>query len=829
MVDSGSYRWLGLFSRNRVRKEPSQTVGQPSLLDAATSEFRHSDEGRSIIYENEPVADNSGSGTASSQADAVRTAIRNGDVQSATSLSEALRAEHPDIPDGYRLGAAVLHEAGCKREAFDLLKQAEAKFPAETWPLLDQIAFFQRDGNWYEIGECAARLRLLSPQASAGYQFGLMSLVRRNRVTEIGQLIERAMEALPEEEWLLEAAVTHEVQSGQFQRAVRSAETLRLLYPDNVLGYREGGVALRRIGSFEDARDVLQAAAERFASNDWVIVESAWLALRCGNLDDAVNIANAVRDADPTSYAGHMIAVEALRMAGRLEEAERVLAEAVYNLNSSAWLASEGALIAEARGDQENASRIWQSVRTDFPKDLAGYLGGVRMARVASRLDEAERIFNDGYQIFDRSAALLVEGAHVAALGGHFDQASTRWSALRALDPNNQDAYRLGIDASQKAGDEELASSTLLEAAHRFPDAVWIAEYRARLAPTDKVELMALQASLSQLVNMNITIVSGWQDCVDRTYALLSSKDPFFLGRVGGSDTNAVAAYLTNEALGRESTHPDVICHLKIVERYNGYYDRDNDPANFLRYIKSIADCYAEARHAFFCNYQLLSLYFPNNLDKSFYREQFENKIGFQLLANKLLGSRNGLEAFPYTFVEKLASHPQTLMNVFARALPGKRVLVISPFAKSIQANFHNRRSFFKDFDYPEFGLQVYNTPITYAGLPSEFYPDRNWFETTNKMIDEISMLQFDVALLSCGSYAMPLGQHIFEKMGRQAIYIGGVLQLMFGIMGRRYNNVFITNQINLKSFIVPVESKQYLSHVSVSQETAHEAFGAYF
>ena len=271
------------------------------------------------------------------------------------------------------------------------------------------------------------------------------------------------------------------------------------------------------------------------------------------------------------------------------------------------------------------------------------------------------------------------------------------------------------------------------------------------------------------------------------------------------------------------------MAHLKVAERYNGYYDRDGDPANFLRYIQVLTDSYAAADNLFFCNYQLLSLYFPDNLNTVFYRDDFDNKVGFQLLGNQVLGSRGSLNAYPYPFVEKLVSHPQTLMNVLGKTLEGKRVLVVSPFSNSILANFHNRSNFFKNYTYPEFGLQVFNTPITYAGLPASYYPNRNWFETTEALITGISKLDFDIALLSCGSYAMPLGQHIATTMGKQAIYIGGVLQLMFGIMGRRYNNDFILNQINPGSFINPVETKDYLGHASIGPETAHEAFGAYF
>ena len=96
-------------------------------------------------------------------------------------------------------------------------------------------------------------------------------------------------------------------------------------------------------------------------------------------------------------------------------------------------------------------------------------------------------------------------------------------------------------------------------------------------------------------------------------------------------------------------------------------------------------------------------------------------------------------------------------------------------------------------------------------------------------MKEDIRKLDFDVAFLSCGSYALPLGNFIKEDLHRQAIYVGGVLQLLFGVMGRRYENEHFLRQINRVKFIMPVEGAQFLKHVSIAPETAREAFGAYF
>ena len=219
-----------------------------------------------------------------------------------------------------------------------------------------------------------------------------------------------------------------------------------------------------------------------------------------------------------------------------------------------------------------------------------------------------------------------------------------------------------------------------------------------------------------------------------------------------------------------------------------------------------------------------------NTLNPVFFKEDFENKQYYRTFLKRLTAKMPGLKCYPYQFVEKMVFDQYTLFRVFSTALAGKKVLVVSPFSKSIAANFHRRHSFFKKkYVYPQFELKLLNTPITYAGLPSEFYPGVDWFSTVKQLRKEISHVDFDIALLSCGSYAMPLGVHVARKLERKAVYVGGVLQLYFGIMGRRYDNPFFVDQINVDKFIHPLERERYGTFIPLHDNAAREAFAAYF
>lgn len=122
--------------------------------------------------------------------------------------------------------------------------------------------------------------------------------------------------------------------------------------------------------------------------------------------------------------------------------------------------------------------------------------------------------------------------------------------------------------------------------------------------------------------------------------------------------------------------------------------------------------------------------------------------------------------------------------NPWTRALKGKRILVISPFSETIQKQFPIRTQLYDGVDlFPECELLTLVPPQTQADeLSRDFCIEMEEFK---QKVDKI-MPDFDVALVSCGGYGNPICAHIYEK-GKSAIYVGGVLQMYFGILGARW------------------------------------------
>lgn len=112
-----------------------------------------------------------------------------------------------------------------------------------------------------------------------------------------------------------------------------------------------------------------------------------------------------------------------------------------------------------------------------------------------------------------------------------------------------------------------------------------------------------------------------------------------------------------------------------------------------------------------------------------------------------------------------------------------EKVLVVHPFVDSIKSQYENNRErLFDDPDVlPRFKeLILVRAVQSIVGTRTDYV---DWFEALKHMEDEISQLDFDIALIGCGAYGMALAAHV-KRMGKQAVHLAGWTQMLFGIYG---------------------------------------------
>ena len=150
---------------------------------------------------------------------------------------------------------------------------------------------------------------------------------------------------------------------------------------------------------------------------------------------------------------------------------------------------------------------------------------------------------------------------------------------------------------------------------------------------------------------------------------------------------------------------------------------------------------------------------------------------------------------YQYKMVGQLSSHPKICdlaalepwwsLEPWSRMLSGKRVLVVHPFVETIESQHSMSNHIHPDSPslLPRFDLICVRPPQT-LGHDREGF--RSWNDALSQLIERVSMVPFDVALIGCGAYGLPLGAAI-KQMGKPAVHLGGALQLLFGIRGRRW------------------------------------------
>lgn len=240
---------------------------------------------------------------------------------------------------------------------------------------------------------------------------------------------------------------------------------------------------------------------------------------------------------------------------------------------------------------------------------------------------------------------------------------------------------------------------------------------------------------------------------------LIDSGKPFLLGRPGGTESDGIYFFLKHR--------------VHSLKKYPPHYSKSySNRARALSGITHRDSTDLDEFHLAYLNAILTS-----------------NVVGFGLFAPGVLRlvdmmEKAGARITPIRQLEPFVAHSESV-SPWTTALSGKKVLVIHPFTETIQSQYSRRTCISGVSDIlPEFTLQVVKPPVTFAGEKS----DKPWREHFDQLIRDIEGLDFDIALTSAGSYGLPIA-HEIVKSGKQAIHLGGSLQLLFGIKGKRWES----------------------------------------
>ena len=161
--------------------------------------------------------------------------------------------------------------------------------------------------------------------------------------------------------------------------------------------------------------------------------------------------------------------------------------------------------------------------------------------------------------------------------------------------------------------------------------------------------------------------------------------------------------------------------------------------------------------------------------------------------------------------------NPYFSQKPWTKSLEGKKILVVHPFAHTIEAQYKKRNLLFKDNLLPEFQLFTIEAVQSIAGSLTRF---NDWFEALEYMKSEIERVDFDICLIGCGAYGFPLAAHV-KRLGKKAIHMGGSLQILFGIRGKRwenpdYNPMYNYAKLMNEHWVYPAEKEKPINASSI-------------
>jgi hypothetical protein len=245
-------------------------------------------------------------------------------------------------------------------------------------------------------------------------------------------------------------------------------------------------------------------------------------------------------------------------------------------------------------------------------------------------------------------------------------------------------------------------------------------------------------------------------------YNKCKNNETFIIPRIAGVENNMVIAakVMTNATMMRTQEYCIQLLHHMSYNAGVHFINFESIMQYSSLYLKAFVNCEV------MCSWDLQGEYIKHIFSS--------HKTMMEMFPKKTKIWAFTLDIFHYIY-----------SNPWTTALCNKRILIISPFTKSMTSQLPHLHKLYDNVTlFPNCTFVFIKPPMTQALHKSQDFQIElsMFYKELDKVKDD-----YDVALVSSGGYGNIICNYIYENHNKSAIYVGGVLQMFFGILGERW------------------------------------------
>ncbi len=393
-----------------------------------------------------------------------------GDQEGAIELLQAAIDRHPGTEAAYRRAGALCRKLDRVGEAEAVLLEGMCWVPSSADLVADYAGIAGDRQDW---GQAARRYRLARerfPSQAWTHACLAAALRRARRLFEAEQALLEGHRRVPHDAHFLLEYAEIAADREDWAEAARRFDTARGRYPDAWWACKRIADVLRRDGRADEAEAVLVEAQQRHPGEAALPIDYAEVAYERRDWALARSRFEIVRDRFPTVWWSYKRIADALRAAGRADEAEAMVLDGQRIAPDAAPLFIDHAELAFERRDWALALSRFEIVRERFPGEWWLYKRIAEASREVGRLDEAEAVLLDGQRRCPGEADLFLDHAELAAAARDWPEALRRFEAVRDRFPGLWWPWRRIWQTLREMDRFDDAEHVILQGMELFPD-----------------------------------------------------------------------------------------------------------------------------------------------------------------------------------------------------------------------------------------------------------------------------------------------------------------------------------------------------------------------